>query len=101
MLLGPSGQNIYPEEIEDQLNSMPMVSESLIVERNNKLVALVYPDKDEVVKFTVEELTAVMEQNLNDLNQRLPHYSRISEIKLQEEEFAKTPKKSIKRYLYK
>ena len=101
MLLGPSGQNIYPEEIEDQLNSMPMVSESLIVERNNKLVALVYPDKDEVVKFTVEELTAVMEQNLNDLNQRLPHYSRITEIKLQEEEFAKTPKKSIKRYLYK
>ncbi len=101
MLLGPSGQNIYPEEIEDQLNSMPMVSESLIVQRDTKLVALIYPDKDEVVDFSADELKAVMEQNLNELNQKLPHYSRIAELQLQEEEFAKTPKKSIKRYLYK
>ena len=101
MLLGPSGQNIYPEEIEDQLNSMPMVGESLIVQRDTKLVALIYPDKDEVVDFSADELKAVMEQNLNELNQKLPHYSRIAEIQLQEEEFAKTPKKSIKRYLYK
>ena len=100
MLLGPSGQNIYPEEIEDQLNSMPMVSESLIVQRDNKLVALVYPDKDEVVNFEADELKAVMEQNRTELNQRLPQYSRITEIQLQKEEFAKTPKKSIKRYLY-
>ncbi|MBQ8487225.1 MAG: AMP-binding protein [Prevotella sp.] len=100
MLLGPSGQNIYPEEIEDQLNSMPMVSESLIVQRNNRLVALVHPDKDEVVSFDSEELKALMAQNLSELNQRLPHYSRIAEIQMQEEEFAKTPKKSIKRYLY-
>ena len=100
MILGPSGQNIYPEEIEDQLNSMPMVSESLVVEREGRLVALVYPDKDEVVNFEAGELKAVMEQNRNELNQRLPHYSRITEIQLQKEEFAKTPKKSIKRYLY-
>ena len=100
MLLGPSGQNIYPEEIEDQLNSMPMVSESLIVQRDNKLVALVYPDKDEVVNFEADELKAVMEQNRTELNQHLPQYSRITEIQLQKEEFAKTPKKSIKRYLY-
>ena len=100
MILGSSGQNIYPEEIEDQLNSMPMVSESLVVERNNHLVALVYPDKDEIVDVAPEELTAVMEQNRIELNQRLPQYSRITEIQLQEEEFAKTPKKSIKRYLY-
>ena len=101
MLLGANGQNIYPEEIEDQLNSMPMVSESLIVQRDNRLVALVHPDKDEMVDFAEEELKAVMEQNLNELNQHLPAYSRIAEILLQEEEFAKTPKKSIKRYLYK
>ncbi len=101
MLLGPSGQNIYPEEIEDQLNSMPMVSESLIVERDNRLVALVHPDKDEVVDFGTDELKAVMEQNRTELNQRMPVYSRISEIELQSEEFLKTPKKSIKRYLYK
>ena len=100
MILGPSGQNIYPEEIEDQLNSMPMVSESLVVEREGRLVALVYPDKDEVVNFEADELKAVMEQNRTELNQRLPHYSRIAEIQLQKEEFAKTPKKSIKRYLY-
>ena len=100
MLLGSNGQNIYPEEIEDQLNSMPMVSESLIVEREGRLVALIYPDKDEVVDFSPEELRAVMEQNRTELNQRLPAYSRIAEIVLQEEEFAKTPKKSIKRYLY-
>ena len=100
LLLGPSGQNIYPEEIEDQLNSMPMVSESLIVQRENRLIALVYPDKDEVVDFGIEELQAVMNQNIQELNQRLPQYSRIAEIQLQEEEFAKTPKKSIKRYLY-
>ena len=100
MLLGPSGQNIYPEEIEDQLNSMPMVSESLIVQRDNRLIALVHPDKDDMMEFALEDMKAVMEQNRIELNQRLPHYSRIAEIQLQEEEFAKTPKKSIKRYLY-
>ena len=77
-----------------------MVSESLVVQRDAKLVALIYPDKDEMVNFGPDELKTIMEQNLKELNQRLPHYSRIAEIHLQEEEFAKTPKKSIKRYLY-
>ena len=100
MVLGPSGQNIYPEEIEDKLNSMTMVSESLVVERAGKLVALVHPDKDEVVHFTDEELQSVMNQNLQQLNLALPSYSHIAAIELRDEEFLKTPKKSIKRYLY-
>jgi long-chain acyl-CoA synthetase len=77
-----------------------MISESLVVQWDNKLVALVYPDKDEVMDFSEEELKAIMDQNRKELNQRLPNYSRIAEIQLQKEEFAKTPKKSIKRYLY-
>ena len=100
MLLGANGQNVYPEEIEDRLNSMPMVSESLIVQDGEKLVALVYPDKDEAVNFDNEALQAIMEQNRDDINATLPAYSRISRIVLQDEEFQKTPKKSIKRYLY-
>ena len=101
MLLGANGQNVYPEEIEDKLNAMTMVSECLIIQRGDKLVALVHPDKDEVVSFTREELEDIMEQNRQELNSILPAYSRISAIELQDEEFAKTPKKSIKRYLYK
>ena len=100
MLLGASGQNIYPEEIEDKLNSMPMVNECIVVQRENKLVAHVHPDNDEVVNFTAEELQHIMEENRQQLNEQLPAYSRITAIELQEEEFAKTPKKSIKRYLY-
>jgi long-chain acyl-CoA synthetase len=100
MLLGASGQNVYPEEIEDKLNSMPMVSESLVVQSNDKLVALVYPDQDEIINFGPEELEAVMEQNRENLNAQLPAFSRISRIILRNEEFQKTPKKSIKRYLY-
>ena len=100
MLLGANGQNVYPEEIEDKLNTMAMVSESIIVQRGEKLVALVHPDKDEVVNFSQEELEHIMEQNRQELNDQLPVYSRISAIELREEEFAKTPKKSIKRYLY-
>jgi long-chain acyl-CoA synthetase len=72
MLLGASGQNVYPEEIEDKLNSMPMVSESLVVQDHDKLVALVYPDQDEVVNFSQEELEAVMDQNRENLNAQLP-----------------------------
>ena len=100
MLLGANGQNIYPEEIEDKLNSMPMVAESVVVKRQDKLMALVYPDKDEMVSFTHDELTDIMEQNRQQLNQQLPAYSRIAAIELSKEEFQKTPKKSIKRYLY-
>ena len=100
MLLGASGQNIYPEEIEDKLNSMPMVSESLVVQRDSKLVALVYPDSDEIVNFDDDDLNDVMEQNRQQLNETLPAYSRITSIEIRDSEFAKTPKKSIKRYLY-
>lgn len=100
MLLGANGQNVYPEEIEDKLNTMAMVSESLVIQRGEKLVALVHPDKDEVVNFSQEELEHIMEQNRQELNNLLPVYSRISAIELRDEEFAKTPKKSIKRYLY-
>jgi long-chain acyl-CoA synthetase len=100
MLLGANGQNVYPEEIEDKLNTMAMVAESLIVQRGDKLVALVHPDKDDMMNFSLDELEHIMEQNRQELNNTLPGYSRISAIELQEEEFAKTPKKSIKRYLY-
>ena len=77
-----------------------MVSESIVIQRGDKLVALVHPDKDEVVNFTQDELERIMEQNRQELNNQLPVYSRISAIELHDEEFAKTPKKSIKRYLY-
>jgi long-chain acyl-CoA synthetase len=103
MLLGPSGQNIYPEEIEDKLNSMTLVVESLIVQRDTKLVAIVYPDYEEAknMNFTADDIRNVMEQNRNGLNEMLPAYEKISEIEIREEEFEKTPKRSIKRYLYK
>ena len=102
MLLGSNGQNVYPEEIEDKLNSMMMVNECLIVQRKNKLVALVYPDMDEVsnMGLTNLDVETIMEQNLKELNNTLPAYCKIAEIKIHDEEFAKTPKKSIKRYMY-
>ena len=103
MLLGANGQNVYPEEIEDKLNSMAMVSESLIVQRGDHLVALVYADMDEAqnMGFSASDLQDIMEQNRQELNASLPVYSKIQAVELQEREFMKTPKKSIKRYLYK
>ena len=103
MLLGANGQNVYPEEIEDKLNSMALVSESIIVQRGDKLVALVHPDIDEVhsMGFSQEELESVMEQNRQELNAQLPVYSRLQSFEISMDEFLKTPKKSIKRYLYK
>lgn len=102
MLLGSNGQNIYPEEIEDKLNSMAMVVESIVVQRGDKLVGLVFPDYDEAKEMGLnhDDLAGVMEQNRTALNDILPAYSRLSAIELAEEEFAKTPKKSIKRFLY-
>ena len=102
MLLGPNGQNIYPEEIEDKLNSMTMVMESIVVQRDNKLVALVHPDMEEAknMGFSDEDLKNIMEQNRNGLNEMLPAYEKITEIVIHEDEFEKTPKRSIKRYLY-
>lgn len=103
MLLGANGQNIYPEEIEDKLNSMTLVSESIIVQRDQKLVALIYPDYDEAhnLDFTSEEIHQIMQENLTLLNQQLPAYCNVKSFEVREEEFEKTPKKSIKRYLYK
>lgn len=103
MLLGANGQNVYPEEIEDKLNSMTLVVESLIVQKGDKLVALIYPDYDEAKNLGIskEDLSHVMEQNLIELNQLIPSFSKVTLFRLMDEEFEKTPKKSIKRYLYK
>ena len=103
MLLGPSGQNIYPEEIEDRLNTMPYVSECIIIQQSdNKLAALIYPDFDEAFAqgLSKEDIEKVMEENRVALNQELPAYSQIARVKIYPEEFEKTPKKSIKRFLY-
>ena len=102
MLLGPNGQNIYPEEIEDKLNSMAMVNESIVIQSDDKLVALVHPDMEEVnnLGFTDEDLENIMEQNRKELNLQIPSFAKVSRIKLHNQEFEKTAKKSIKRYLY-
>ena len=102
MLLGASGQNIYPEEIEDKLNSLALVAESVVIQKGDKLVALVYPDFDEAQSLNLgrSELEEIMEQNRQELNTMVPAYSKVSEIRIHDEEFEKTPKKSIKRFLY-
>jgi long-chain acyl-CoA synthetase len=102
MLLGANGQNIYPEEIEDKLGSMALVSECIVIQRGEKIIALVHPDYDEAtaMNFSTSDLQGIMEQNRKVLNAELPTFSRLAAIEIQEEEFAKTPKKSIKRYLY-
>ena len=102
MILGPDGQNIYPEEIESQLNSMPYVAECIVIQQEGKLVGLVYPDFDMANKEGIVngKMAAVMEENRVQLNQKLPNYCQIQKIKIFYEEFEKTPKKSIKRYLY-
>jgi len=102
MLLGSNGQNIYPEEIEDKLNSMTLVSESVVIQEGEKLVGLVFPDLEgaKQMGFNNNDLEKIMEENRKLMNDTLPPYSRLSEIRLHDEEFAKTPKRSIKRYLY-
>ena len=102
MLLGANGQNIYPEEIEDKLNSMAMVNESIGIQEEDRLVGLVHPDLEvaQSMGFTHSDLENIMEQNRKELNNVLPAYSKISSIRIQNEEFEKTPKKSIKRFLY-
>ena len=103
MLLGSNGQNIYPEEIEDKLNSQPYVVESVVVQRGEKLVGLVFPDLDELKAqgLSMHDLDQLMKQNLQELNQQIPTYAKVSALEMRESEFEKTPKKSIKRYLYK
>ena len=102
MLLGPNGQNIYPEEIEDKLNSMTLVVESVVVQRDTKLVGLVFPDYDEAqnLRLNDQDISNIMEQNRLQLNEQLPAYEKITEIEIRKEEFEKTPKRSIKRFLY-
>ena len=102
LLLTSSGQNIYPEEIESKLNNMPYVAESLIVLQHDKLVALIYPDFDDAFAHGLQQadIIKVMETNRVELNQQLPNYSQISKVKIHFEEFEKTAKKSIKRFMY-
>ncbi len=103
MILGPSGQNIYPEEIENKLNHLPFVAESIVVERDGRLVALVYPDEEAArhAHLPKEKIDSLMDYNLVTLNRELPGYSKVSSMELRGEPFEKTPKQSIKRYLYK
>lgn len=102
MLLGSNGQNIYPEEIEDKLNSMTLVTESVVVQDGEKLIGLVFPDFDEANNLGLnnEDLANLMEQNRLELNAILPAYCKLSSIEIHAEEFEKTPKKSIKRFKY-
>lgn len=101
MFLGASGQNIYPEEIEDKLNNQEAVGESLIVEREGKLVALVFPDETLTKRMTKDEILHIMRANLEKLNHLIPSYSKVADIEVQDKPFEKTPKRSIKRFLYK
>ena len=103
MLLGPSGQNIYPEEIEAKLINMPYIAEAVVLMNNNhKLEALVYPDYDQAKADNVEsELEARMEENRKELNKHLAAYETLQRVRIHESEFEKTPKRSIKRFLYK
>jgi long-chain acyl-CoA synthetase len=101
MFLGASGQNIYPEEIEDKLNNQQGVAESVVVEREGKLIGLVFPDEEATKGFSKEDILRMMKDNLKRLNELLPSYSRVHDIEVKDEPFEKTPKKSIKRFLYK
>ena len=102
MLLGPSGENIYPEEIEARLNNMPYIQESVVIDKNNKLIALIYPDLEAVdlEKINEKRLNEIMEENRKEANLHLAKYMQISKIKIHPVEFEKTPKRSIKRFLY-
>lgn len=102
MLLGPSGQNIYPEELEDKMSSQPYVQECVVIEREGKLVALVFPEKESVQADSVseEQLLTIMNENRHRANKELPRYEHIARVELVDQEFEKTPKKNIKRYLY-
>ena len=102
MILTASGQNVYPEEIEDQLNNLPYINESILIENNGKLIALIYPDYERAAreKMSNEQLEKILENEKNELNKHLPNFSQIAQIKIRSEEFEKTPKKSIKRFMY-
>src|SRR5574344_1231698 len=102
MLLGPNGQNIYPEEIEDKMNSMPYVAECIVTQQDGKLVALIHPDYNETMAkgLNAADVVRIMDENRESVNAIIPKYSQIVSVKIYSEEFEKTPKRSIKRYLY-
>jgi long-chain acyl-CoA synthetase len=102
MLLGPSGQNIYPEELEAKIANLPFVAECVVTERDGKLVAIVYPDMESLKLENIDQsrIPALMNENLKKVNAEIPKYEQISKIELVEEEFEKTPKKNIKRFKY-
>ena len=103
MILGPSGQNIYPEEIEARLNNMPLVAESLVVERDGRLVALIVPDKDAVRQrhLSADNINEIMSKNIRTVNAAAASYEKIASFEIMDSEFEKTPKRSIKRFMYK
>lgn len=102
MILGPSGQNIFPEEIEEKLNNLPYVEESIVVQKEGKIIALIHPNYQEAMerKVSNEEIEKIMKDNLKTLNTLISKYEQVSDFKIFPEEFEKTPKRSIKRYLY-
>lgn len=102
MILSSNGQNIYPEEIEARLNNLPYVAESLVISREGKIIGLVYPDKDAISanKVDADNLPQIMEENKQKLNKHLSNYEKLAQIEIMDKEFEKTPKKSIKRFLY-
>ena len=102
MLLGPSGKNIFPEEIEAVINNMDYIAESVVISEDNKLVALIYPDYEAIKKNNVseEQLLAILEATKKTVNERVPDFMSVSKFRIHNEEFAKTPKRSIKRFLY-
>ena len=102
LILGASGQNIYPEEIEERLNASPYVEESLAIEEEGKIIALIVPNKEAIAENNIPqtELENLFQEVLNEVNEQLPAYSRLTSFQLREEEFEKTPKRSIKRFLY-
>jgi long-chain acyl-CoA synthetase len=102
MILGPSGKNIYPEEIESLFNNKQFVTESVVISEDNKLIVLIFPDYDQIknANLTEEQVMAVLDQTKKEVNEKLPDYMSVSKFRIHPEEFAKTPKRSIKRYLY-
>lgn len=102
MILGPSGKNIYPEEIESVFNNEKYIVEAVVIEENNKLVALIFPDFEQLKNDNIpqENIPSVLDDLRKKVNERLPDYMAVSKIRIQTEEFAKTPKRSIRRFLY-
>jgi long-chain acyl-CoA synthetase len=102
MILGPSGKNIFPEEIEAVINNMNYIAESLVISEDNKLVGLIFPDYEMVKKNNISEgkLLTILEETRKKVNEKIPEFMAVSKYRIHPEEFAKTPKRSIKRFLY-